>query len=223
MEQHGCWSGGVKSGIARGICRHRLDQLRNLTVELHSSGGDFLQLIRTARKPTGRGHFSDGSNDITKMVRGLNRVSQQRRHVARALRNVKPYVARFVEHVRFRQGEPRWNSNTSTWWRCRIRTRTCPVGGGTAGSWTGSPARNGVIGDRQLPYKMMDDPNASAPSRRWSTSIPGHKQHSGRNLYPSICCRESLRWALPCHELKQISVAEENALKIQLSQRVGSS
>src|SRR3981189_641404 len=117
-------SGGVKSGIARGICRHRLDQLRNLTVELHSSGGVLLQLIRTARKPTGRGHFSDGSNDITKMVRGLNRVSQQCRHVARALRNVKPYVVRFVEHVRFRQGEPRWNSNTSTWWRCRIRTRT---------------------------------------------------------------------------------------------------
>jgi len=73
-----------------------------------------------------------------------------------------------------------------------------PAHGGDAGSESehvppaarrrgiGSPARNGVIGDGRPTLQNDGRPEPLFAPEDVGASIPGHKQHSDRNLYPSI-------------------------------------
>ena len=65
--------GRVEAGMACGVSRHRLDQLRDLAVDLETAGRDFLQLVRAVREPAIDGHAGVGAEEIDfEIISGLD-------------------------------------------------------------------------------------------------------------------------------------------------------
>jgi hypothetical protein len=111
----------------------------------------------------GAAHFADESNDIKEMIRGIVRHLNKAGMSPEAIRDMKPYIVRFVEDVRSGKES--------------LDGIPLPENGGDAGSEpedvppaAGQRGMKYSVTDR-LPYIMMDDPPPLATLETWEQHL----------------------------------------------------